>query len=195
MLNQLLSCNYTVMFIAHEQDKDGFISPKGDKRCIAPIIDNCDFVVYLTAGGVDEHGEVIPSTGHLAQTDKYFARSRFTHCATEIAPYSAENLEKVIIDAITAEENMSGINTVSYDEQKAMNTSEQMSYEELMNKIGDIGQKLASAGYMEAVTDIVETVLGAGQKVSACTKRQMGAMTVIYNELCDRAVELGVTKA
>lgn len=192
MVNLLLSCNYTVMFIAHEQEKEGYITPKGDKRCIAPIIDNCDFVVYLTANGKDENGKVIPSTGHLAQTERFFARSRFTHCPTVINPYSAENLEKAIIEAIEAEERESGIPAVSYDEQKAMNTSENISYEELMDKISTCGQKLAAAGYLDAVTEIVENVLGAGQKVSACTKKQMDAMTIIYDDLKDKACELGV---
>ena len=47
MINLLLSCDYTVVFIGHEQEKNGFITPKGDKRCLGPILDNCDFVVYV----------------------------------------------------------------------------------------------------------------------------------------------------
>lgn len=192
MVNLLLSCNYTVMFIAHEQEKDGYITPKGDKRCIAPIVDNCDFVIYLTSNGVDENGKVNLSTAHFAQTDRFFARSRFNHCVTEITPYTAENLEKAIKDAVDAEVQESGIAAVTYNEQKAMNTTEKYDYDELMSKIGDIGQKMVGAGYAEFVTEIVENILGAGQKVSACTKKQLDAMMIIYDDLQEKAVELGL---
>ena len=98
VINQLLSCDYTVVFIAHEQadGKTGFITPKGDKRCLNPIIDNCDFVIYLKSGGTDEDGKVILSTAYFAETKEFFARSRFTECATELYPFTAEGLEKVI---------------------------------------------------------------------------------------------------
>lgn len=192
MVNQLLSCNYTVMFIAHEQEKNDYVSPKGDKRCISPIIDNCDFVIYLTSNGVDENGRVVPSTAHLAQTDRFFARSRFNHCVTEFTPYSAENLEKVIKDAVEAEAQVSGIAAVSYDEQKAMNVTEKYDYDDLMQKIGIVGQQLVRAGYADIVTEIVENTLGAGQKVSACTKKQIDAMAIIYDDLLEKAMELKI---
>lgn len=193
VINLLLSCNYTVMFIAHEQEKNDYISPKGDKRCISPIIDNCDFVIYLTSNGIDENGKVIPSTAHFAQTDRYFARSRFEHCATEITPYSAENLEKVIREAVEAEEKESGIAAVSYDEQKTMNTTVKYDYDELMKYIGDVGQKLVETGYADTVTEIVEDVLGAGKKVSQCTKKQTDAMAIILDNLREKAAELGIS--
>lgn len=192
MVNLLLSCDYTVMFIAHEQEKEGYVSPKGDKRCIAPIIDNCDFVIYLTSNGVDENGKTILSSGHLAQTEQYFARSRFAYCANEITPYTAENLERTIAEAIEAEEAVSGIQAVSYEEQKAMNTPVRMDYEELMEKIGACGQAMVAAGYIDVVTEIVENVLGVGQKVSACTKKQIDAMAIIYDDLMDKVAEYGI---
>ena len=143
VINQLLSCDYTVVFIAHEQadGKTGFITPKGDKRCINPIIDNCDFVIYLTAGGVDEDGKVIPSTAHFAQTDQFFARSRFTECVTELHPFTAEGLEKVIHDAVEAEEKKSGVKAVDYEVQKQQNVSIARSYEDLMEEIQAVGQR------------------------------------------------------
>ena len=59
MINLLLSCDYTIVFIGHEQIKDGKAMPKGDKRCLGPILDNSDFVVYVKSNGVNEKGELI----------------------------------------------------------------------------------------------------------------------------------------
>lgn len=192
MINLLLSCDYTVVFIGHAQEKDGFVSPKGDKRCLNPIIDNCDFVVYLTSNGIDENNKVIKSSGHLAETSEYFARSRFEYCPTFIEEFTAENLEKTIIEAIEKEEEFNGIKAVSYDEQKAQNTSVVYSYEEVMEQLQETGQRFAQSNNMEMLTEIVEETLGAGKKVSECTKKQIDAMIIILDNLQDKAIELGI---
>lgn len=192
VINQLLSADYTVVFIGHAQEKDGFISPKGDKRCVNPIVDNSDFVIYTSPNGVDENGKILLSTANFAQTKEFFARSRFTECVTSVTPFSAENLEKVINDAIEAEEKKSGISAVTYDEQKAMNINESLAYEPLMEAIQALCVKMADAGYGENVVDIIENTLGTGAKVSQCTKKQMDALNVIYDDLKAKANELNI---
>lgn len=191
-INLLVGAGYTVVFIAHAVEKDGFISPKGDKRCLNPIIDNCDFVVYLQSNGVDEEGKVIKSSAYLAQTDKFFARSRFTHTDTFIKEYTAANLEKAIIEGIKREEEATGIKSVSYEEQKAQNTSKVYTYEEVMDRLQEAGGKFAESGNMDILTEIVEGVLGANKKVSECTKKQIDALTIILDDLTDKAEELGL---
>ena len=191
-INLLLSCDYTVVFIGHAQEKDGYISPKGDKRCLNPIIDNCDFVIYLASNGVDENGRVIKSSGYLAETDKFFARSRFEYCPTYIEEFTAENLEKTIVSAIEAEEKANGASVVSYADQKQQNTSVKYDYDEVMEALQEVGQRFASNGYMETLTEIVEETLGAGKKVSQCSKKQIDAMVIILDNLQDKAEELGI---
>lgn len=194
VINQLLSCDYTVVFIAHEQadGKTGFITPKGDKRCLNPIIDNCDFVIYLKSGGTDEDGKVILSTAYFAETKEFFARSRFTECATELYPFTAEGLEKVIHDAVEAEEKKSGVKAVDYEVQKQQNISVVRDYDEVMAEIQETGQKLVDAGELEALTEIVEETLGKGKKVSECTKKQIDAMEIILDNLKEKVEELGL---
>lgn len=191
-INQLLSCGYTVMFIGHEQEKDGYIMPKGDRRMVQPILDNSDFVIYLTSNGVDEDGKIQLSTAHFAETDRFFARSRFTECVTEITPYTAENLEKAIKDAIEAEERKSGIAAVDYKEQQAMNTSVELDFEQLMDDIQKLGEKINEAGHFDDLVEIIEKTLGAGAKVSECTKKQVEALSIIKDDLQDYADELGI---
>lgn len=112
-IQKLVTSGYTVVFVAHADEKDGFIQPKGDKRCIKPIVDNCDVVAYLEPNGVDEDGHVIKSSAYFAQTDKFFARSRYDFMVTKIEEFTADNLEKAISDAITKQEEADGIKSVS----------------------------------------------------------------------------------
>ena len=61
-----------------------------------------------------------------------------------------------------------------------------------MDQLQEIGQKFASSGNMELLTEIVEDTLGAGKKVSECTKKQIDAMVIILGDLIDKAAELGI---
>lgn len=108
-INKLISNGFTVIFIAHaEADKSGKIYPKGDKRALAPVIDNSDIVVYLESNGVDENKNVIKSSAWLAETDEFFARSRFDYIDTYLEEFTAENLNQAIIEAVERQEALKG---------------------------------------------------------------------------------------
>ena len=192
LVNTLLSCNYTVVFIGHEQEKDGKMYPKGDKRSVDPVKDFVDYVIYLKSNGVDDEGKVIPSSAYLAETSEFFARSRFNTTPTYIPVWSAEALEEAVNIGIEGKEKESGVKAVSYEEQKAQNTSVSYSYDEVMDQLQEVGQKFAGAGKMDELTEIVEETLGRGKKVSECTKKQLDAMIIILDNLQDRAAELGI---
>jgi hypothetical protein len=190
-INQLTGAGYTVVFIAHKtENKDGFILPKGDKRALEPIVDNCDIVVYLESNGVDEDGKVINSSGYLAQTGRFFARSRFDYIDTKIDNFTAENLESAIITAIERQEAAEGVKAVSFQEQKSKFESEKLDYDKLMTDIGSVGEKFINANKANELVDIVEKHLGKGKKVSECTKMQVEVMSIIYDDLIDKAKEL-----
>lgn len=191
-INLLVGAGYTVVFIAHAQEKNDYISPKGDKRAINPIVDNSDFVVYLQSNGVDEDGKVIKSSAYLAETDSFFARSRFEHTPTYIEEFTAENLEAAIIEGIKKEEEISGVKTVSYEEQKEQNTTVKMTFDEVQEALQVVGERFYEADKMDILTEIVEDNLGVGGKVSSCTKKQLEVLLVIYDELTDKAEELGI---
>ena len=192
LVNTLLSCNYTVVFIGHEQEKDGKMFPKGDKRSVDPVKDFVDYVIYLRSNGVDDEGNVIPSSAYLAETNEFFARSRFDTTPTYLPVWSAEALEEAVNMGIEGKEKESGVKAVSYAEQKAQNTSVTYNYDEVMDKLQEVGQKFAGAGKMEELTEIVEETLGRGKKVSECTKKQLDAMLIILDNLQERAAELGI---
>ena len=191
-VNTLLSCDYTVIFIGHAQEKDGKMFPKGDKRSVDPVRDFVDYVIYVESNGVDEDGKVIPSSAYLAETDRFFARSRFDTTPTCLPVWSAEALEEAVNIGIEGLEEKSGVKAVSYQEQKEQNTTKEYDYDETMDALQEVGQRFASAGKMEELTEIVEQTLGKGKKVSECTKGQIQAMVIILDDLKERAEELGI---
>lgn len=192
-INTLLSCDYTVIFIGHEQiDKDGKAYPKGDKRSIDPVKDFVDYIIYIKSNGVDENGNVIPSSAYMAETDKWFAGSRFPMTKTYLPEWSAEAFEEAIDEGIKELEKKTGVKAVSYQEQQAMNTTVERDFDEVMAEVGEVGEKLASAGYADTLTDIVESTLGPGKKVSECTKKQIDAVLIILDDMKNKVEELGI---
>ena len=192
MINLLLSCDYTVVFIGHAQEKDGYFSPKGDKRCINPIVDNCDFVVYVRSNGVDAEGNLIKSSGYLVETKQFFARSRFEHCPPVIEEFTAENLENTIAQAVKNEAKFNNATIVDYDTQKAMNTVETEEYESVYTDVQLLGKAFIEKGMDKMLTMIIEDTLGKGRKVSDCNERQIEALITIRNDLRAKAAEIGL---
>lgn len=191
-INLLVSAGYTVIFIAHAEEKDGYIQPKGDKRCIRPIIDNCDVVAYIAPNGVDDKGNVIKSSAYFAQTDKFFARSRYDYMVTSIDEFTIDNLEKAIADGIKKQEEVEGVQSVDYEQYKEQNTAEEFSFEDLMAEVQELGQRFFDAEKFELVGEIVEKTLGPGKKVTECTKKQVESVAIIRDELKDLCDELGI---
>ncbi|ATO28943.1 hypothetical protein RA13_13795 [Bacillus atrophaeus] len=189
-INKLIGVGFTVIFIAHAaEDKKGKVHPKGDKRVLAPVIDNSDIVLYLSSNGVDEDRKVIKSSAWLAETDEHFARSRFDYIDTYLPEFTAENLEKAIVEAVERQEQAEGIVAVTYEEQKQNNASEELDFNSLMDQIKEIGMKLNEEGRLEEVNEITEKHLGKGVKVTECSRKQVGVMSVILDDLKDLLAE------
>ena len=185
MINLLLSRDYTVVFIGHAQEntKTGYISPKGDKRCINPIIDNCDFVFYIQSNGVNEKGEVIKSSAYCYQNDKFFARSRFEYCDPIIKEFTADNLLETVKNAVIKQAEKDGVEVSSYEEQKEKNTTETENFDDVMAEIQKLCEEFVKTDRIEELTEIIEGVLGPGKKVSECTKKQLSAVIIIRDEI------------
>ncbi|WP_108490809.1 ATP-binding protein [Bacillus velezensis] len=185
-INKLIGVGFTVIFIAHAaEDKKGKVYPKGDKRVLAPVIDNSDIVLYLSSNGVDEDRKVIKSSAWLAETEEHFARSRFDYIDTYLPEFTAESLEKAIIEAVERQEEAEGIIAVTYEEQKQNNASEELDYDSLMEQIKEVGIKLNGEGRLEEVNEITEKHLGKGVKVTECSRKQVNVMSVILDDLKD----------
>lgn len=199
-INLLVSAGYTIVFIAHEQadSTTKFISPKGDKRCMNPIIDKCDYVVYLKSNGVDNEGKVIKSSGYLAQTDKFFARSRIDYTPTFLPEFTAESLTAAIQEGIDKKRELNNATVTTFAEQQKMNTVESLDFDELKNEFNTLIQNIPGYNdttyttpegkkfkdyYAPKITQITESYLGKGKKVSNCSPYQTEALFLIIEEL------------
>lgn len=191
-IDKLLGAGYTLVFISHEAEetigegKNKTIKkiPKGDKRSIKPIIDNSDIVVYLTSNGVDEDGRVIKSTGWLAETDEFFARSRFDYIDTVIPEYTAESLAEAIATAIERQEQAEGISAVSYEEQKESLSSAKVDFESIKKESLALLTHLSEEGVdIDVLLDLVAKHLGAGVKLSEAKVNQLEVLILLLDDL------------
>lgn len=186
-INRLANSGYTVVFIGHAaaDPKTGFITPKGDKRMLNPIMDNSDFVLYLDPQGVDADGKVIKSTAYTATTDRFFARSRFDSMVTAIPEFTVEKLEKAINDAIEAEGLNAGVEPVTFEEKKAEDNKyvESLNYDDLMGEINTICNSLVSQNRVAEIQSVADDILGVGKKISECTPKQTEALADILDRL------------
>lgn len=196
-VDRLVGLGMTVVFIAHAQeDKQGKMRPKGDARTLAPVIDNSDIVMYLHTNGVDEEGQVIKSSGYLAETEHYFARSRFSYIDTYLPEFTAENLSDAIKRAIEKQEEADGLSAVSYDEQQAVFASTNtISFEELKQNTMDLMGKLASTPDPDiaTLTEIMEKYMGKDKKLSDARPIQQEALSLLHDELVEYAESLDLS--
>ena len=185
-VNTLLKLGFTVLFLGHEKfdkDKEKFII-EGDERNIAPMRNNSDYVVYLKSNGVDDDGTPVNSSGYLAETDDFFARSRNIYTDSVIEDFTAENLEQAIIAGLIKEKEMSGQkDDVDYKAQREIYEGEEPTHEELKESIGELFAQFEELDKLEEYADIVTEHLGEDVAVSETTKNQLQLVMRIKQDL------------
>ena len=191
-INLLVSAGFTIVFIAHEKvdTKTNYITPKGDKRCIDPIIDKCDYVVYLQGNGVDADNRVIKSSAYLAATDAFFARARIEYTPTFIKEFSAENLEAAIKEGINKKAEIEGAKVVSFAEQQEQNSVEELDFDSMVEEFNSIISGLVDKdendfqkNWAPKITALTDSHLGKGVKVNQCSSNQAEALSLSLTDL------------
>lgn len=204
-INKLTNAGYTLYFISHSEERTCHdivtgeeytqLVPKGDKRTIDLILDLVDFIGYVKSNGFDEEGNEIPSSIYFTNTKEFQAGSRFTKMAKVVSPFTAENLQKAIIDAVEAEEEETGSAGVTLAEAREIEKSVKKTweYEELFAEIKRVGG-LLFPNYRAEVEDIMQEVLNQ-TTFEGITKKQMPQLEVMLDEFMtlaeDKGVELG----
>ena len=69
--------------------------------------------------------------------------------------------------------------------------AEAPTFEELQKDLAEWGNKLGQQ-YPDELTECVESVLGGGKKVSACTPKQTESMAMVLDNIKSKCLELGV---
>lgn len=187
-INLLTKAGYTVYFIAHQTtDKNtGQIIPKGDIRTTGVVRDLADFTIFLNSNGTDENGNVVNSSAYLFETEHYFARSRFPTITPYIQNYTAENLEKAIIEAI----EKAGIgkdgkdNTITFEERQKKEDTK-VDYDEVVEELRAIFMQYREAEKEADFVRIIEGHLGVGAQIKDTTKEQAPVLYICKLDLLD----------
>lgn len=161
-LDKLMKAGYTLVFIAHEErNKDtNQINPKGDVRSIGVIRDHSDIIVRVVSNGTDKDGNVINSSGYLAETPEHFARTKFRYMDTFIPDFTAENLEAAITEGIRRQEEAEGVKAVTFEEQKEILKTETHNFDEVYAEVNELGTHMATAGHLDELLEMVKRHLG-----------------------------------
>lgn len=201
-INKLTNSGYTVIFIAHAKEvemndpvsKETYtqVRPIGNDRDTKICVDIADFIGYVRPNGLDENGDEIKSSIFFASSKDFLGGSRFRFMPKVIEEFTAENVQAAIKEAVQKEEEVTGIKSISYEEKVKDEKVDKIPFDELMEKVRLVGEKLAANDHMDDLLFIVEDILGVGKKVSECTPRQYEAVETIYDALCDRVKELGL---
>jgi hypothetical protein len=186
-VDKLLGLGYTVVFIGHadENRMKKKIYPKGDKRCVSPIVDNADIVVYLESNGTDKNGTEIMSSGYMVETQDFFARSRFPYVEKVMEEFSAENLEQLIVDGIKKQLESEGSVGVSFSEQQEIYKSDEVEYADLIKEIGQLYTKMIGLDAISDYKKIVDKNLGNGIIVSKTSETQIEPLMSIRDSLLE----------
>ena len=188
----IISLGYTVVFLGHEKldkKKDKYII-EGDERNIKPIRDNADIVCYLESNGIDEKGNVIPSSGYLAETDQYFARSRFAYMDTYIEEFSAVNLENTVRNGIEMQNKAEGYTSVSFEEQQKVYGKIEDTFESVVEQLKEMFEKMDELDLVDEYLRTVEEHLGKDGRVGEATPKQLDALICIRDDIEARLEEV-----
>ena len=194
-MRKLLLAGYTVIYIGHETTRE-MIDPKtgetyqkryprGDRRIVDALCDNCDIIGHTLSNGMDENGMEIKSSLVLADSKAALAGSRFDYLPAILPEFSAKALTDAIAKAVEMEEKASGSKAVSFEEQSAPYKEEQekIPFDKLKADIGVMVQKMIADGRAEEYSAIVEADWGKGKKVSEAAEVNREAVEMIYEDL------------
>ena len=194
MVTKLSQCGYTLFFIGHvaesKEDAD-YLDFACDKRTAKPIKDVADFVIYVESNGVDDEGNVIPSSAYMAEhlpdgnNVGFFARCRFPYVQTRFKEWDAEVVKQAIYDGIVKQAEIEGAELVSFDEveEKYSTTFEFDNYKDALDKVFDLLDEADDKGMSEEADNIILTYCDSVEAVKELGAKQMQTIQSIHDEL------------
>lgn len=137
-------------------------------------------------------GNTVPKL-FMRGTPRYVAGSRFKY-TPEVIDFNYNSLVNAICEAIDKQAAEDGAQYFTEARNNLYTaTTKELDFDELMGQFNDILTKLMTTAEEEAfttywqprITQIIETYLGKGSKVSQCTRDQVEALDLIVSELKD----------
>ena len=188
-IRTILRLGYGCILISHATDKTFKDAQGNEYNQIVPTIDNkgrlvcertCDIIGFSKAVNTEEGTK---TKLFMRGTPRYVAGSRFAH-TPDVIDFSYKNLVDAIANAIEKIEEEGGEVTnvrnqaitqeVTYDFPAMMDE-----FQTIVGKMMEKGSPVAAA----KITEIVESHLGKGKKVSDCTSEQAPQLDMILFDL------------
>lgn len=193
-IKDLLSLDYTVIFIAHPiMDEDGYIDIKGDrKRGIDTIIENSDVVCYLQPRPSDpETGMPGMSIAHFFAGENFFARSRYIEMIPKLDVFTAEGFTQAVYDGVVAEAKRTGATLVEASERLAVREEQQgnkfkLEFDECKEACLEMMDTLDEQGKSDVVDGILLRHFDTPDAFSNITKSQFETLQSIYHALVNQ---------
>lgn len=197
-LRSIVQMDYGLVIISHETDKT-FTDESGNQyNKIVPTLDKrannicarmCDIVGYSRAV-TDKDGNLTTKL-FMRGTPRYEAGSRFKY-TPDFIDFSYENLVNAIATAIDKQAEEDGAQYFTDTRKNAYeDTTKDLNFDELMKGCNDLIKEMIDNNsdevfkefYQPRIIQITDRYLGRGQKMSQCSREQVEALSLIYDDL------------
>ena len=197
-LRSIVMMDYGLILISHATDKVfkdeagveyNKIVPTLDKRANNVVARMADIIGYSRVV-TDKEGNNVTKL-FMRGTSRYEAGSRFKY-TPDVIDFSYDSLVKAISDAIDKQEKEDG--TKYFTDTRVniyQDTSADLDFDLLMQQCNDVITGLINSYegdvftsfYQPRIIQITDKYLGKGQKISQCSRDQVEALSLIYDEL------------
>ena len=197
-LRSIVQLDYGLVIISHSTDKTftdeagrqyNKIVPTLDKRANNICARMCDLVCYSRAIA-DESGNLSTKL-FMRGTPRYEAGSRFKYTPDYI-DFSYDNLVNAIADAIDKQAEEDGKQYFTDNQNNLYkDTTKDLDFDDLMKKSNELinsmieknSEETFTGFYQPRIVQITDRYLGRGQKMSQCSREQVEALSLIYDDL------------
>lgn len=188
-IRRILQMGYGLVLISHSEDKTftdengneySQIVPTLDKRARLVCERTCDIIGFSKAVNTEDGTK---TKLFMRGTPRYVAGSRFAY-TPDVIDFTYTNLVNAIAGAIEKIENEGGAVT----DARNQSVTREVTYDfpAMMDEFQTIVGKMMQTGSPNAaakITEIVESHLGKGKKVSDCTAEQAAQLDMILFDL------------
>ena len=198
-LRSILQMNNGLVLISHSVDKTFKDQNGNEYNQIVPTLDNkprnivnrmADIIGYSRTVDLPEGGTATKL--FMRGTPRYVAGSRFKY-TPDVIDFTYQNLVDAICDAIDKQAAEEGSEHFTTNDANLYTASKELDFDELMMQFNTMIQDLSINSEEETfktywqprITQIIESYLGKGMKVSQCSREQTEALDLIVTAIRD----------
>lgn len=189
-IRKVLQMDYGLVLISHAIDKTFKDESGKEYNQIIPTLDNrarlicertCDIIGYSRTVDTDS-GKAVKL--FLRGTPRFVAGSRFRY-TPDVIDFTYENLVNAIAEAIDEEAKINSTNVTNDSNQMHLDTPPIYDFPKMMEELQQVIGNIMHTAPQNAskITEIVESHLGKGKKVTECTAEQAPLVDLILFDL------------